>query len=159
MAAVSGVATPACLAKWHSAAADEVFVSQKSSEEDIMEADALKEETASRSVASEALVASGLGLSGFSLPVFDTDCPLAECIDVECLVPSAESWWVKALKEHTVAIDVGTLARKPPLKLLSGCSGMVSEAKVLEARSLCPLKPQGQMVCLSLCVCVWQYRV
>ena len=50
---------------------------------------------------------------------------------------NASSWWVKLLHDHVGAQGLQSLQpswRRPAVKLLSGCSGMMAEAKVLEAR-------------------------
>ena len=123
------MAVQSSMQKWKAAAQDEIILSQKSSEE-ILEADAMKEDSASR-VPSEQDEreqekenrAAQLGNQANGI-----------VIDVECTFPREDSWWVKELKMATGTQNVN-LARKKPLLLLSACSGMLSEAKVLEAGS------------------------
>ena len=149
--AVCPVPVQSGMAKWHAVAMDEVILSQQSSEE-ILEADAIKEETASRSQASEVAehmcATCGAGVAGVAGAAGAEGCvwaqntsrlSLIDCIDVDAAIPRPEPWWVQLVKQHTgcASVNTGSLFRKRPLKLVSACSGMLSEAKVLEAGQGC----------------------
>ena len=121
--------------KWEQAALDELKLSQESSEQ-IYEADALRAETPSRSHSNADDLVRSRGSSDGSDLQTDSDEGVAGASKSTTLptlaMHSAGSWWTAKLYEHT-GVKRGSFLKNAPVTLLSGCSGMLSEAKVFEA--------------------------
>ena len=129
--------------KWAEVALDEVTLSQKSSEDDFLEAEALRSITPSRNSCVDfelnlplddcgAASTSATDHAGRSSVYTQEPNAVLFCDPVEHGPPVL--WWAKLLRQHSANLGCDATIRPPrPLKVLSGCSGMLSEAMVLQA--------------------------
>ena len=127
------------MTKWAEVAMEEVLSSQKSSEVDeFFEADAMRSLTPDKNECRcEEDVDSEQDMSVTAkLGEWDTESCADRVLlctdDAGCATSVRPLWWVTLLRQHLPIPDPSDKSRLP-VKVLSGCSGMLSEAKVFEA--------------------------
>ena len=122
--------------KWAQVAQDEVVLSQKSSE-DFFQADALRSTTPSRSPATCAESEPCAIVADDSASCAWEDGSVSFVDSMSHAATTAQRptcWW--ASKVRGLGPQVPCAKQAGPVKLLSGCSGMLTEAKVFEARQI-----------------------